>query len=88
MTNFIPASPTLADISTNDRLTYKGKDYAIDTVVSTTTHVGGTITTVVEITYYANTVRLTLESKNTVLSSYHIDSDDVYHATWVQTVNA
>lgn len=88
MTNFEPASPKLSDISTNDKVTYKGKDYAVASVVSTTNHVGGTITAVITITYYGNPVQLTLESKNTVLSSYHIDANDVYHAVWVQTANA
>ena len=85
MTN---ASPTLAQISTNDFINYKGVTYAVASVVSITSHVGGTITAVITITVNANPVQLTLDTNDTILSSYNTDANGVVHATWSQTENA
>jgi hypothetical protein len=86
MTSFIPSTPTLAQIATTDTINYKGQTYAIASVDSVVTHPGGTITSVVTLATVG--VHLTLETSNTILSSYSIDAHGVTHAVWVQSVKA
>lgn len=87
MTSYIPSMPTLAQISTNDTINYKGNHYAISSITSVTDNGGGRTTAIVVINDGNNT-SLTLQTKDTVLSKYNIDQAGVQHAVWVQSVKA
>ena len=81
-----PATPTLADISTNDFINYQGVLYPITTVVEAEYdelgHYEATITISVA---SPSDVTLNLSEADTIVSATTIDANGVAHTTWSQT---
>lgn len=82
------SSPTLAQIAAGDNINWKGQTGTVDSISSVTTHVGGTVTVVVIVDDGSDVDHtLTLNTADTVLSSYNINAANVSQATWSQTAN-
>ena len=84
-----PVTHTLNNIATADFINYKGVQYAVATVGSTTAgHEGINNTATITITVNAATITLNLTDADTVVQSTYIDADGQAHTVWAQSVNA